>query len=83
MGHLSGISLCNTVIIISGVTSSLLGSSNNNRQKFYAFLAALAAEPFWLYASYTTGNFGISFLGVWYLAMHIRGVVLHWQFRRV
>jgi hypothetical protein len=64
-----------TVILIASGLSILLFSSKGHYK--YGFLAGLAAQPFWLYASYQAKQWGIFVLSVWFTICYIRGIKNH------
>jgi hypothetical protein len=67
----------NGVIFVMGAVAAYCISSSNRKTKFIGFLVASLSEPFWLYATLKTGNWGIFLLSLWYLGCNIRGVINH------
>jgi hypothetical protein len=67
----------NGVILLMGAVSAYCISSSNRKTKFIGFLVAALSEPFWLYATLKTGDWGIFLLSLWYLGCNIRGVINH------
>jgi hypothetical protein len=74
---MSFLNFVNGLILIMGAFAAFSVSSSHRKIKFYGFLVAALSEPFWMYATLVTGNWGIFCLSVWYLICNIRGIYNH------
>jgi hypothetical protein len=44
---------------------------------WYGFVFGICGAPFWFYATYTTGQWGMFFTNIWFTGNHIRGIINH------
>lgn len=54
------------MIALFGVTAVLLTQQKNETIKYFAPFFGLAGQPFWLYATYSTEQWGMFFLSILY-----------------
>ncbi len=41
------------------------------------FICGLCGQPFWIYASFTSGQWGIFLVSLWFALNHLRGLWRH------
>ncbi|CAB3783170.1 hypothetical protein LMG28688_01593 [Paraburkholderia caffeinitolerans] len=70
------------VIGALGAAAAYLSQDRLDGRRRYACLCGLAAQPFWFYASWTAGQWGIFALSIVYTLAWARGLVTHWLWRR-
>ncbi|WP_104655072.1 hypothetical protein [Ralstonia insidiosa] len=63
---------------LCGVTAVFLSQDQRASRRRYACLFGLAAQPAWLYATWTAGQWGIFFLSFLYAYSWARGFWAHW-----
>lgn len=66
------------VIAVCGTSSAWLSQSPNRKTQRYGCLFGLFAQPFWMYATFTAGQWGIFALSFLYTAAWARGVKTYW-----
>jgi hypothetical protein len=64
-------------IALTGVTAIGLSQSGPKLQR-YACLFGLAGQPFWIYAAWSAGQWGILSLTALYTAAWVKGLYSHW-----
>lgn len=67
-------------IALTGVTAIALSQSAPKQQR-YACLFGLAGQPFWIYAAWSAGQWGILCLTALYTAAWAKGLWTHWIHR--
>ena len=65
------------ILILSGVTAWLL-ASKHARVRRWGYVVGIVGEPFWLYASWVTNQWGVVLLALWWTAQYIRGAINNW-----
>jgi len=60
------------------VTAVFLSQDRRAHVRRYACLFGLAAQPFWFYATYIAGQWGIFALSFLYTLSWLRGFRVHW-----
>lgn len=68
-------------IALFGVLAVALTQDPNPARRRYACLFGLASQPFWFYAAWKTGQWGVGLLSLLYTLAWGRGVLLLWQRR--
>jgi hypothetical protein len=66
------------VIAVCGMASVWLSQSPAFRARRWACLIGIAAQPFWLHATWQAGQWGIFALSLVYAAAWARGIWHHW-----
>lgn len=66
------------IIAVCGVASIWLSQSPRFGARRWAPIIGLAAQPFWLYASYQAAQWGIFALSFVYAAGWVRGINTYW-----
>jgi hypothetical protein len=66
------------VIVLCGVSSIWLSQSPDFESRKWAPIIGLAAQPFWMYASWIAEQYGIFALSLVYAAGWIRGIRTYW-----
>lgn len=66
-------------IAATGVTAVFLSQDHRNEVRKYACLFGLASQPFWFYATYTAGQWGIFALSFLYTYSWFRGFKNNWM----
>lgn len=66
------------VIGICGIASVWLSQDARRSWQRWACIFGLVAQPFWLYATWTAGQWGIFLLSFVYLAGWLRGLHTFW-----
>lgn len=66
------------VIMICGALSAWLSQSPVRRTQRWACVFGLFAQPFWMYATFVAGQWGIFVLSFWYTASWARGIKTYW-----
>ncbi len=67
------------LITITGAIAIWLTQQNKHEDwKKYACVFGLLGQPFWLYATYTTAQWGIFVLTIFYTYVWILGFYNHW-----
>ncbi len=74
---MTAIEFANVIILIAGVVTAWCVSHKDRIYKKWGFAVGVSSEPFWLYTTAATGNWGIFALTLFYLAMNIRGFINH------
>ncbi|MGL4521343.1 MAG: hypothetical protein ACRCWQ_02155 [Bacilli bacterium] len=65
-------------IMLTGVVAVFLTQQSNPKLKKYACIFGLIAQPFWLYATYTAGQWGIFCMTFLYTYSWATGVYNNW-----
>lgn len=65
-------------IAVLGATAIWLTQDKRESWRRYACLFGLAGQPFWMYATYTAGQWGIFALTMIYTAAWFKGFRSHW-----
>jgi multisubunit Na+/H+ antiporter MnhB subunit len=65
-------------IAATGVVAIFLTQSHNPNRRRYACLFGMASQPFWFYAAWSAGQWGILFLNCFYAVAWGKGIWLHW-----
>lgn len=65
-------------IALLGVTAIFLSQSPDAARRRFACLFGLAGQPFWFYAAWKAGQWGILALSFLYTWAWARGVWTHW-----
>jgi hypothetical protein len=63
---------------LCGVTAIFLSQDRRESVRRYACLFGLASQPFWFYATYQAGQWGIFALSFLYALSWLRGFRQHW-----
>lgn len=66
------------LIGLFGVTAVFLSQCENVNLRRYACLFGMASQPFWFYATYKAGQWGIFFLCFMYTISWAKGIKSHW-----
>jgi len=66
------------VIAICGVASVWLSQDKRRAYQRYACLFGIVAQPFWMYATWQAGQWGIFLLSFVYAAGWLRGIHNFW-----
>lgn len=69
------------IIAITGVIAIWLANDQRDSHRRYACLFGLGGQPFWLYATYTSGQWGIFILALFYTAAWGKGLWVYWLSR--
>jgi|GEM_PF-3142161 len=65
-------------IALFGVTAIWLSQSEHEGRRKWASVFGLIGQPFWFYAAWVTGQWGIFFLSFLYTAAWFKGFRTHW-----
>lgn len=65
-------------IALFGLTAVYLTQQSNERIKQYASIFGLLGQPFWVYATYTTSQWGMFFLTICYTYAWLVGFYNTW-----
>lgn len=65
-------------IAICGIASIWLSNAPHASSRRWAPIIGLAAQPFWMYASWLAGQWGIFALSFVYAAGWMRGIRTYW-----
>lgn len=65
------------LMIFGGLAIYLVNDKSPNLRK-YACIFGLASQPFWLYASYKSQQWGVFIISFWYAFAWLRGVYYNW-----
>lgn len=65
-------------IALFGLTAVYLTQQSNERIKRYASIFGLLGQPFWVYATYTTSQWGMFFLTICYTYAWLVGFYNTW-----
>jgi hypothetical protein len=65
-------------IIICSCTSAWFISRKGSSQR-WGFVVGLAGQPFWMWSSLQTGDWGIFLVSCWFTWRHIVGIRNHWK----
>lgn len=65
-------------IAITGVFAVWLSQDARADRRKYACLFGLAGQPFWLYVSYDSQQWGVFFLSIVYMIGWMRGIKIYW-----
>jgi hypothetical protein len=63
---------------LCGVTAVFLSQDARAERRRFACLFGLAAQPFWFYATWKAGQWGIFALSFLYAFSWLRGFYAHW-----
>lgn len=66
------------VIAVCGIGSVFLSQDPSPNRRRYACLVGITAQPFWVYATWTAGQWGLLLLTGFYTAAWLRGIWNHW-----
>lgn len=69
-------------IALFGLTAVYLTQQSNEHIKRYASIFGLLGQPFWIYATYTTGQWGMLFLTACYTYAWLVGFYNSWLKRK-
>ncbi len=70
-------------ILLFGVSAVWLSQDKRPRVARFACICGLLSQPFWLYASWTAGQWGIFLSSVLYTIAWLRGIRTHWMRSKV
>lgn len=65
-------------IAVFGVSAIWLSQSANVKARKWAPVLGLAGQPFWIYATFEAGQWGIFILSMFYTAAWARGIKTQW-----
>lgn len=65
-------------IAMTGVTAIFLTQSRHESRRRYACLFGMVGQPFWIYAAWSAGQWGILALTTLYTWAWAKGVWTHW-----
>lgn len=71
------------IIAITGVSAIWLANDERVGWRRYACVFGLIGQPFWLFAFYSNGQWGMFVLSVVYTAAWMKGFNHHWLKRAV
>jgi len=66
------------VIAFTGTVSIFLTQSKTQEKRKYACLVGLAGQPFWMYATYSTAQWGMFALTILYTLAWTQGIYNNW-----
>jgi hypothetical protein len=64
-------------LLIFSCTSIFLFSTKKYYR--YGFIAGLCGQPFWIWTAWTTGQWGIFAVSIWYTVSYVRGLKTHFK----
>lgn len=67
-----------SAIALTGVLAIWLTQQNNENLKRYACIFGLAGQPFWFYSAYSSGQWGVILLCVFYSYAWAVGFIRFW-----
>lgn len=67
-----------TIIAICGITSVWLSQDHRQAVQRWACIFGVFAQPFWMYATWKAGQWGIFLLAIFYTIGWLRGVYNFW-----
>ena len=76
--RISLVALDQLAIAATGVTAVWLSQDNREDWRSYACLFGMASQPFWFYATWKAGQWGIFALSFLYAASWARGFYYQW-----
>jgi hypothetical protein len=65
-------------IALTGTVAIFLTQSKNAEARRYACLFGIAGQPFWIYETWTAGQWGIFVLTFLYTLAWVKGIYTHW-----
>mgnify|MGYP000052997888 CR=1 FL=1 len=65
-------------IVLFGATAIWLSQSPNETTRRWGPVFGMASQPFWLYATWTAGQWGIFAMAIVYTIAWARGVRTYW-----
>ena len=71
-------SLIQVAIAITGVLAIWLTNDSNIERRKYASIFRLLGQPFWVYTTYVTAQWGIFILSIVYTFAWLRGFKNNW-----
>lgn len=66
------------VIAVCGIGSVMLSQSRSAQRRRFACLVGIVAQPFWMFATWTAGQWGLLLLTLVYTAAWAKGIWVHW-----
>lgn len=66
-------------IAVLGTASIWMSQSPTHRTRAWAPILGLAAQPFWIYATWRAEQWGILLLALVYTAAWLRGIRTYWH----
>lgn len=66
------------LIAFTGVVAIWLSQDKRENWRRYACLFGLAGQPFWFYSAYSTEQWGIFILSIFYTWAWFKGVIINW-----
>ncbi|MDB4309149.1 hypothetical protein N9913_02445 [Porticoccaceae bacterium] len=66
------------IILITGALAIWLTQQSNKTWQKYACLIGLAGQPFWLWSTYQSGQWGMLLLSIFYTYTWMLGIYNHW-----
>lgn len=67
------------IIFIFGVSAIFMSQSPNRDNKKWACILGLIGQPFWFYASFISGQWGIFCMSFFYTFAWARGFLTYWR----
>ena len=67
------------IIAVLGALAIFLLASKSGRTRRWGYVAGLASEPFWFYASLTTSQWGVLALAFWWSYFYTVGAINNWR----
>lgn len=65
-------------IALLGATAAWLSQSRHEDRRRWACIFGMLGQPFWFYASWTAGQWGIFAVSILYMGAWLRGLWIHW-----
>lgn len=62
------------IVIFSCISITLFSSKTLYK---WGFVAGILGQPFWVYATFTTEQWGMLLVAVWFSISHLRGIFNH------
>lgn len=66
------------MLVLLGAGAIYLLSEKRGRVRRWGYIVGAASEPFWLYAAWTTQQWGVLLLVFWWSWFYIRGAINNW-----
>ena len=69
--------LIQAIILVCSSASIWGMASKSSKYKRIGFTCGLCGQPFWIYTTFVSGQWGMFLVSLWFTGNHIRGLINH------
>lgn len=64
------------ILVLSGISIWLVG--RKEKWSRWGYITGLCSQPFWIYTTFLSGQWGMFLLSIWYVYAWGQGLYNHW-----